>query len=59
MTYGEIGLLSFVGTFCILVAIVVIDILLAHRRRARTRKEMELFRKLYDQGIADSFRPQR
>lgn len=57
MTYGEIVLLSFVGTICILFALVVIDILLTHRRFTKERKEQELFRKLYDQAIADSFRP--
>ena len=56
MTYGEIVLLSFVGTICILFALVVIDILLTNRRHARKQKEQELFRKLYDQAISDSFR---
>lgn len=59
MTYGEIVLLSFVGTICILAAFVVIDILLTHRRLVRERKSRELFRKLYDQAIADSFRPKQ
>jgi len=57
MTYGEIVLLSFVGTICILFAFVVIDILLTHRRFTKERKEREAFRQLYDQAIADTFRP--
>ena len=59
MTYGEIVLLSFVGTICILFVLVVIDILLTHRLLVRERKSRELFSKLYDQAIADSFRPKQ
>ena len=59
MTYGEIVLLSFVGTICILFVLVVIDILLTHRLLVRERKSRELFSKLYDQAIADRFRPKQ
>lgn len=59
MTYGEIALLSFAGTLFSLFAFVVIDILLTHLRFKRERKSREMFRKLYDQAIADSFRPKQ
>ena len=64
MTYGEIVILSFVGTLAALALFVAIDIWLTHRKLVRERErkesmEQDLFRKLYDQAIADSFRPQR
>lgn len=59
MTYGEIILLSFVGTIIMLFAFVVVDRWLTHRRLVRERKSREMFRKLHDQLIADAFRPKR
>jgi hypothetical protein len=59
MTNGEIVLFSVLCSIGAGFTLLTIDILMSRHANRKRQKEQELFRRLYDQAISDSFRPKQ
>ena len=59
MTYADIITIAILSGILAFIVLLLIDVWLTNRRFKRELERVENFRQLYDQAIADSFRPKQ
>ena len=59
MTYADIITIAILSGILAFIVLLLIDVWLTNRRFKRELEQVENFRQLYDQAIADSFRPKQ